>query len=63
MIISVDDIARRASQAWGKRQHGQYAVTITVDDVLFWRTYNEIHAEQVKRDGDAWMRTQGRRRP
>lgn len=41
--------------------HGEYAVTIRADQIEFWRTYNEIHAEQVKREGEAWMRTQGRR--
>ena len=38
----------------------KYSVTIKADQLEFWRTYNEIHAEQVKRDGEAWLRTQGR---
>lgn len=39
-----------------------YQKALGADDLLFWRTFNEIHAEQVKRDGDAWLRTQGRAR-
>lgn len=37
-------------------------VIITVDHLIFWRTFNELNAEQVKRDGEAWLRTQGRSR-
>ena len=43
-------------------RHGEYAVTIRADQATFWRTYSEIHAEQVQRDGEAWLRTQGGRR-
>lgn len=48
---------------WTDTERGRSSITISADGVLFWRTYNEIHAEQVKRDGEAWMRTQGWRRP
>ena len=34
----------------------KFSVTIRADQVEFWRAFNEIHAEQVKRDGDAWLR-------
>ncbi len=42
--------------------HGIYKLTLSADNLIFWRTYNEIHTDQVGRDGEARMRTQGRRR-
>ncbi len=34
---------------WPERQHGQYAVTLSAGDALFWRTFNVAHTEQVRR--------------
>jgi hypothetical protein len=62
VLIQLGALVEWQELDWPSAQHGQYAVTIRVNDVKFWRTYNELHAEQVKREGEAWMRTQGWRR-
>ena len=30
------------THAWNS-DHGEYKITFSADDVLFWRTYNELH--------------------
>ena len=50
------------THAWVGSEHGRYKVTFSADDIPFWLLYNELHVEQVKKDGEAWLRSQGRRR-